>query len=507
MRIGIELGATDCCIARIDSDLHPSLVPDQNDAEAFHTPSVVHVFANGAVVGTLAEQLLESDPGAPAVRGVSQRWGETEPVQTDENGDKWYAEGIAALLLKKLRIDVESQDSSSMEGAVIAVPAGLGDSQRQAALSACALADIPVYGLIEEPVATALHYGVAAGAGRETVLIWDLGGSSVDVTLLASDASGLRPLRTGGLRDKGGRKIDEHIGAIILAQFQRALGSPLVKGARSQIELQRASAEIKHELFAPDCSAVRRPVMLGGVVVEVEVALSEVLPVLKGLLDEVAASSEQCLKDAGVAKKDLAKVLLAGGTALVPAVQARAREIFPDAQVLCREPDRAVACGAALHAAQLGPGASVMALSSELKGLTGYAVGIRTLDAATERTGVDTLIKKNMLLPARAQKTYYTTRRRQERLVLDCVQVSESGEATASLGHVVVGPLQAERSNHPIEVTAVYREDGTVKLVAYDGQTGAEFEDVFGGDRQGVTQRLATQRVLVRGIVVNGVIA
>jgi molecular chaperone DnaK len=242
-------------------------------------------------------------------------------------------------------------------------------------------------------------------------------------------------------------------------------------------------------------------------VVEVEVALNEVLPALTSLLEEIAALSERCIKEGGRTKKDVAKVLLAGGMALAPAVQARARELFPDAQVLCREPDRAVAYGAALHAAQMGPGASIMALSSELKGMTGYAVGIRTLDAATGRTGVDTLIKKNMALPARAQKTYYTTRRHQERLVLDCVQVSESGEAKASLGLVVVAPLQAERSNHPVEVTTTYREDGTVKLVAYDGQTGAEFEEVFGGDRQGVIQRLATQRVLVRGTVVNGVVA
>jgi len=507
MRIGIELGATDCCIARIDSDLHPSLVPDQNDADAFHTPSVVHVFANGAVVGTLAEQFLECDPGAPAVRGISQRWGETEPVQSDENGDKWYAEAIAALLLKKLRIDVESQGSSSMEGAVIAVPAGLGDSQRQAALSACTLADIPVYGLIEEPVATALHYGVSAGTPGETVLVWDLGGCAVDVTLLAADDSGVRPLRADGLRDKGGRKLDEHIGALLLAQFQRALGAPLVKGARSLLDVQRASEEIKRELLAPGCSTVRRPVMLGGVVVEVEVALSEVLPALTSLLDEIAALSERCIKEGGRAKKDVAKVLLAGGLTLAPAVQARARELFPDAQVLCREPDRAVAYGAALHAAQLGPGASIMTLSSELKGVTGYAVGIRTLDATTGRTGVDTLIKRNMPLPAKAQKTYYTTRRNQEQLVLDCVRVSDSGEATTSLGQVIVAPLQAERSNHPVEVTATYREDGTLKVVAYDGQTGAEFDQVFGGDSEGVIQRLATQRVLVRGAVVNGVIA
>jgi molecular chaperone DnaK len=507
MRVGIDLGPTDCCIARVDADVRPTLIPDQNDPDALHTPSAVHVFGSGAFVGRTAEQLLECDPDLPVVRGISQRLGETAPVHDDDSGSKWYVEGIAALLLKKLRVDAEAQASSNIEGAVLAVPTCLNEAQRQSLLAASALADLPVFGLVEEPVAVALHYGIDTGAAREAVLVWDLGGKTVDVTLLRCDSSGLNIARTGGLRDKGGCRIDEHIGDLVLAQFGCALGSPVTMGGRALLELRRVSREIKLEFMNPTCSSVRKPVMLGGMVVEIQVRRSELAPVIGALVNEIAAASERCLKDAGAASKDVAKVLLAGGTALMPAVAERVRELFPKAQVLCREPDRAVACGAAIRAARLGTTATPVFLSSELKGVTGSAVGIRTIDATTARVHVDTLIKKDMQLPARAQKPYYTTRRQQERVVIDCVRVSEAGEAVASIGQVVVGPLQTERANYIIEVTATCREDGAVKIEAYDPQTGVESAQVFGGTADGVTSRLATQRALVRSTVVNGVLA
>jgi molecular chaperone DnaK len=507
MRVGIDLGPTDCCIARVDADVRPTLVPDQGNADSVHTPSAVHVFGGGAFVGRTAEQLAECDPDISVVRGVTERLGQTDPVHTDEVGNKWYGEGIAALALKKLRIDAEALGTSNLEGAVIAVPMQMSASQRQALLSAAALAALPVFELVDEPVAVALHYGLDRAPGRGTALVWDLGGTTVDVSLLTCDQSRVAVLKTAGLRDKGGCRIDAHIGDFVLAQFERALGAPLAAGARTQIELRRTAEALKLELMAGSGTSLRKSVMLGGMVVEIQVALADVKPAVDALLDEVAGLSERCLRDGGVAKRDVTRVLLAGGTALLPAAAARAQQLLPQAQVLCREPDRAVACGAAIRASQLGPSATPRALSSELKGVTGFAVGVRTVDATTGRVCVDTLIKENAQLPAKAQKPYYTTRRQQERVLLDFVRVSSLGEAGPGLGQVVVGPLQAERANYVIEVTAIYREDGTIKVEAYDAQTGVEFEQVFGGAGDGAMRRLAAQRSQVRAMVVNGVVA
>jgi molecular chaperone DnaK (HSP70) len=140
-----------------------------------------------------------------------------------------------------------------------------------------------------------------------------------------------------------------------------------------------------------------------------------------------------------------------------------------------------------------------------LRGVSGYNVGVRTVDASSGRVAIDPLIKKNMALPARARKTYYTSRPGQERIVLDVVQYRDGADDAVSLGQLVVGPLVAPRANYPIEVTTEYREDGTVMLQAYDAQSGVELEQVFGRDGAHGGSTLAAQRGLVRGVTVNGV--
>jgi molecular chaperone DnaK len=507
VRIGIDLGPTHACLARVDTDIRPTLIPDHAQADDFHTPSTVHVFTNGAFVGRSAEQLLECEPALPVIRHVSRRLGETEPVHVDESDNAWYAEGVAALLLKKLRFDAEAQGSSSLEGAVIAVPAHFTDAQRQSVLAAAALADVPVLGLVEEPVAVALHHQRTAISRPEVLLVCDFGGGAFDATLLASEPTGLRVLATGGVRDRGARWIDEHIGALVLAQFERALGAAITRGARALLELKRISEEIKLELMAPGRTNVRRQVLVGGQVVEVEIASADVAPAVRDLVDYAEASLAACLKQANLTKAELKTVLLSGGTALIPGVAERVRELIPGAEVVAEGPERAVACGAALRAVQLGAGASPLSPPPELKGVTGDAVGVRTIDPSSGRAVIDTLIKKNMPLPAKAQKTYYTTRARQERMVVDCVRVSQAGEALASLGRIVVEPLSAERPNYGIQVSVAYQEDGAVKLEAYDAQTGVALEQVFGRETDDARRRVATQRALVRSTIVNGVVA
>jgi molecular chaperone DnaK len=507
MRVGIDLGTNDACIARVDTDQRPTLIGDHAAPDDFQTPSTVHVFTNGALVGRSAEQLLECDPELPVVRHVSRRIGEREPLHIDEGGSAWHAEGIAALLLKKLRFDAEAQSSSSFEGAVIAVPAHFSEAQRQSVLAAAALADVPVLGLVDEPVAVALYHHVGPSPRRELLLVVDIGGAAFDVSVLASEPSGHTILARGGLGDRGGRKIDDHVGALLLAQFERALGAPLSRGARTMLELKRVSEEIKLELMTSSRPRIRRQVLLGGQVVEIEVGRAELEPALEDLSTHLEASLLRCLKDAGTSPADLKTALVCGGTAQIPSLVERVRRLLPGVPLVAEEPDRAVACGAAIRAAHLGAAAAPLSLPPELKGVTGHAVGLRTIDAATGRVGADTLIKKNMPLPAKAQKTYYTTRAGQRRLVLDCVEIGDDDRPGASLGQLLVEPLAAERPNYALQVTATYREDGAVKIEAYDAQTGVEVEQVFGGDAGDGLRRVANQRALVRAAVVNGVVA
>jgi len=225
MRVGIDLGTTYSLVSRMDAEGRPALVPDCAESDVFHTPSVVHLAQNAAFVGSMAEQLLEQDPTIQVIRFFKRLMGVPEPVCYDDNGAAWYPEGVSALLLKKLAFDVESMASQPMGEAVITVPAHFNDPQRKAVLAAATLADIEVMGLVEEPVAAALHYGVVGGVHDQVLLVYDFGGGTFDATAMSMDARGVYVLAKTGLTELGGKEIDEKVGAMILAQLQEGAGA------------------------------------------------------------------------------------------------------------------------------------------------------------------------------------------------------------------------------------------------------------------------------------------
>jgi molecular chaperone DnaK (HSP70) len=509
MRVGIDLGTTYSLVARMDAEGRPILVPDHVESDVFHTPSVVHITQNAAFVGRLAESLLEQDPQLQVVRFFKRAMGDPTPVFYDDNGAAWYAEGVAALVLRKLAYDAEASAAARVDDAVITVPAHFSDPQRRATLAAATLSDLSVLGLVEEPVAAALHYGVSAGAQDQVMLVYDFGGGTFDATVMSMDARGVYVLAKSGLTELGGKEFDEKVGEMVLGQFEHALGGPLATGARTLLELRRVSEEIKIELCIPGKSRVRKLVMLGGHAVEVEITRAEFEASIRESLDLAEAEMMKCLAEAHLRPEDVNSLLLVGGSSLVPAVEERMRRIFcgPRQQVFYHEPSKAVAYGAALHAHQLSGEAELYNLPPELRGVSGYNVGVRTLDPGTGRVAVDTLIKKNMPLPSKVKKTYFTSRAGQERIVLDFVQYRDSREDLIGLGRLVIGPLAAARANYPIEVTTDYREDGTVAVQAYDAQTGVELQQEFGRESADGVAHLASQRALVRATVINNVIS
>ena len=274
--------------------------------------------------------------------------------------------------------------------------------------------------------------------------------------------------------------------------------------ARSLLELRRASEEIKINLCMPGRTSARQTVLLGGEAVEVAIRRSEFETQIQALLDKTEQEVLRCVKEAGLGVADIDAVLLVGGSSMVPAVSTRLRQIFNGKQrILFHEPSKAVALGAALHASQLSGEAQRFNIPPEFRGVTGACVGVRAIDPNTGRVTVDTLIKRNMPLPVRVKKQYYTTRSNQERIVLDFVQYQTAGERVVSIGQLVVGPLPSPRRNYPIEVTVENRDDGTVSVQAYDAQTGVELSQVFGREQAGGMENIATQRALVRSTFIN----
>jgi len=445
---------------------------------------------------------VEDDAELPAIRFFKRHFGERQEIYFDEEGRGWHAEGLAALLLGKLRFDAEAEGSRRVEGAVIGVPAHFNDRQRRAVVAAAALADLPLLDLIDEPVAAALHYGVVAQAHREVILAYDFGGGTFDATTLSLDERGIYVLAKAGLTELGGKELDEKVGEMVLEQFTRALGSRPELTSRSLLELRRASEALKIELCEPECRRVQRPVLLGSEAVEVTIDRAAFERAVEPYLEETVAVAQQCLKESGLAPSDVTTVLMVGGSSLMPRVASRLREIFAGTgvKILHHEPSKAVAFGAAMRAAQLSGDATGFKLPPELKGVTGYNVGVRTVDPATGGVVIDTLIKKNMPLPTRVAKTFYTARPDQRHMVLEFVQHRKGADDAVSLGRLEVGPLERPRLNYPVVVRVAYQEDGTVAVTASDAETGRELKQSFGGEGGDDIRYLAGQRKLLQSV-------
>lgn len=505
MNVGIDLGTTYSLVARVDHDGQAVLLPDQSEPDEFFTPSAVHIATDTAFVGRIVEVLLEQEPGLRVMRFFKRALGETAPLAYDSRGMAWHAEAVSALVLKKLRRDAEISCSGPVDRAVITVPAHFGDRQRKAVLAAASLADLDLLGIIEEPVAAALHYGVRQGADNQVTAVYDWGGGTFDVSLLSMNERGVYVLAKGGITDLGGKELDERIGAAVLQQFERALGAPIALTARTLLELRRVSEQLKIAVCSPTAQRVRRTVVLANQAVEVEISRAEFERDVADLVDRTESMLQQCITDAGLQRRDVDALLLVGGTSMMPAVAERLRRVFdgPHQQVRFHEPARAVACGAALHACQLAGEATRFQIPPELRGVSGHAIGVRTVDPQTGRVTIDTLIKRNMPLPVRAERVYYTTRADQDRVRLELVQFRDGEDDAQPLGQLVVGPLVSPRQNYPITVTVQNREDGTVAVLARDAQTGVELSQVFGHEADAPVASLAAQRALVRSVLIN----
>jgi molecular chaperone DnaK len=505
VNVGIDLGTTYSLVARMDPSGCPALMPDHADHDVLYTPSAVILSGDGcAFVGHLAELLAEQEPDLNTIRFFKRQFGGDRPIYYDRRGAAWYPESVAALVLRKLAFDAESYTSSRLEGAVITVPAHFNDLQRKSELAAAALADVRVLALLDEPVAAALHYGVATASRDQVLLVYDLGGGTFDATVLSMDHRGVYVLAKDGLTELGGKEFDEKIAEMVLTQFERAGVAPTLN-ARTLQQLRSVAEEIKIELGLPGRLHVRRVVLLGGHSVEVVISRREFEAAIGEAAERTVSIALRCLEGAGLKPRDVNALLLVGGSSMVPAVAERMRALFTDEgqRVLFHEPMKAVAFGAAIHAAQLTGDAELFQLPPELRGVTGHNVGVRAIDPRTGRPKIDTLIKKNMPLPARARKIYYTARPDQERIMLEVVQYRESPEDAVSLGQLRVGPLPAPRQNYPIQVTIENRDDCTVVVQAADPETGLELRHVFGRDTNDVFGNLAAQRALVRSTVIN----
>jgi len=353
-------------------------------------------------------------------------------------------------------------------------------------------------------VAAALHYGVSSHAHDQVLVVYDLGGGTFDVTVLSLDKNGVYVLAKDGHTELGGKEFDEKVGEFILWQFRRVTGKDPELNAFTLLQLRKISEDIKIELSLPHVHFLKKNVLLNNQSIELIINRKDFENSIKEAIEETIVITMRCLDDAGLREEDIDALLLVGGSSMIPYIRERMRKIFTGGhqKIFFHEPMKAVAYGAAIHACQLSGEAEKYDLPPEFRGITGYNIGIRTIDPVTRRVEIDALVKKNMPLPAKAKRTYYTTSENQKRIVLDVVQFREK-DNLMPVGKMVIGPLPNPRINYAVEVTLQNTENGIIQVNAYDPNTGVELEQQFNNSPEDMGYLLAQHRMVQDTIINN----
>ncbi len=470
--IGIDLGTTNSCAAVVIGG-EPTVIPSAEGGRV--TPSVVAFRKGGEiVVGEVAKRQAVSNP-EKTIRSIKRQMGSDWKKTID--GKKYTPQQISALILQKIKRDVEAYLGEEVKKAVITVPAYFEDAQRQATKDAGTIAGFEVLRIINEPTAAALAYGLEKDK-EQTILVFDLGGGTFDVSILelepgAKDEPSVFEVKaTSGDNHLGGDDWDQRIVDWMVKDFKNKYGIDLSKDKMALQRLTEAAEKAKCELSTALEANINLPFVTadseGAKHLEMTLTRSEFQRMTADLLERCRKPVEQALKDAGLKPNDFDHVILVGGATRMPAVVDLVKDLVGKEPRKDINPDEVVAVGAALQAAHL---------VGELKGeillldVTPLSLGVETKGGVFTR-----LIERNTTIPTKKSDIFTTAEDGQTSVEIHVLQ----GERPMAMDNKTLGRFHlvgippAPRGVPQIEVTFDIDANGIVHVSAKDLGTGKE---------------------------------
>ncbi len=470
--VGIDLGTTNSVVAVIENG-DPVVIPNAEGART--TPSIVGFNKQGEkLVGAPAKRQAVLNPDRTIV-SIKRQMGTSHRTTID--GTPYSPEQISAMILQKLKADAEAYLGEPVTQAVITVPAYFNDAQRTATTQAGEIAGLKVLRIINEPTAAALAYGVDKKE-RETILVYDLGGGTFDVTVLEIEDGLFEVKSTSGDTRLGGDDFDARIVTYLVDEFKKENGVDLGKDKNAAQRLRESAEKAKIELSAAMTTNINLPFITanqdGPLHLDVTMTRAKFDDITKDLVERTRKSVEQALTDANLKVGDLDEVIMVGGSTRIPAVQDLVREMTGKDPNRSVNPDEVVAVGAAVQAG---------VLNKEVKGIvlldvTPLSLGIETLGGVMTK-----LIERNTTIPTKKSETFSTAADGQTDVHVKVFQ----GEREIASHNKVLGDFQlsgipsAPRGVPKIEVTFDIDANGIVKVSAKDQGTGKEQSIVVTG--------------------------
>ncbi len=463
--IGIDLGTTNSCVAIMEGG-EAVVIPNPEGART--TPSVVGFTKDGErLVGQTAKRQAVANANR-TVSSIKRHMGSDYRVKIDEKS--YSPQEISAMILTKLKQDAEAYIGEKVTQAVITVPAYFTDSQRQATKDAGKIAGLEVLRIINEPTAAALAYGLDKGDSKgQKVLIYDLGGGTFDVSILEIDGGVFEVLATNGDNMLGGDDFDKKIMDYITSDFKAKEGIDLTKDAATMHRIKEAAEKAKIELSGMTKTAINIPyiTMVDGVPKHVDMELTKAKfdSLTSDLVEKTLIPLKKALSDAGLTSKDLAKIILVGGSTRIPAVVDAVRKITGKEPFKGINPDECVALGAAIQGGVLAGDVKDVVLLD----VTPLSLGIETMGGVFTK-----LIERNTTIPTSKSQVFSTAANNQTAVDIRVLQ----GERSMANDNKELGRFQldgippAPRGIPQIEVTFDIDANGIVNVTAVDKGTG-----------------------------------